>query len=492
MDQQLSITESGWVFGPAVKGIRMDSRLVQRGDVFVAVSGSSLDGHEFIQQAIDKGAVAIVGEKSIHSLVVPYIQVASSREAAADLATSFYRHPSHELTTIAVTGTNGKTSVVYWLSAILNAAQIKTGLISSVINDIICRQQRASLTTPESPDLQGYLDQIRSCGGEAAVVEVSSHGIVQQRVRGTVFDLAILTNITREHLDFHGTMERYVEAKTTLFRMLTPESSGAVLNADDPYFNQVVSATHAKVTSYGINSGDIRGQILKESPWATDIRISGSNLDLTTRVNHPGRYNVYNVLAVATAALQLGVAPVILQDEIPRLPSVPGRMQVAGGEKGPLAVVDYAHTPDGLNQSLLTVRKFAEGKIWLVFGARGGRDRGKRAEMGRIAAQYADYVVVTADSPNDEDPQRIADALIEGIQQVERHKLKLVELNRATAIRFVVGAAQKNDVILITGRGPETIQHFGNEDVYLVDSEVVEEALQERWRQEGSHVPGIS
>ncbi|WP_020373409.1 UDP-N-acetylmuramoyl-L-alanyl-D-glutamate--2,6-diaminopimelate ligase [Sulfobacillus thermosulfidooxidans] len=492
MDQQLSITESGWVFGPAVKGIRMDSRLVQPGDVFIAVSGSLLDGHEFIQQAIDKGAVAIVGEKPMGTLPVPYIQVQSSREAAADIATSFYRHPSKDLVTVAVTGTNGKTSVVYWLSAILNAANIKTGLVSSVVNDIVCRKQPASLTTPESPDLQAYLDQIRNCGGKAAVVEVSSHGIVQQRVRGTIFQLAILTNITREHLDFHGTMERYVDAKATLFRMLPPNSLGAVLNADDQHFETVAKASRAPVTSYGIKAGDIRGQVLQETAWSTDIRVSGLNLDFITRVNHPGRYNVYNVLAVTAAAIRLGVTQEVLQREIPNLPSVPGRMQITGGQRGPMAVVDYAHTPDGLYQSLLTVRKFTEGKVWLIFGARGGRDRGKRPEMGRIAAQYADYVIVTADSPNLEDPQKIADALIEGIRQVDDTKLKLVELNRALAIHYAVRHAEKNDVILITGRGPETIQHFGNEDVRLVDAEVVEEALQERWRQEGSHVPGIS
>lgn len=492
MDQQLSITESGWVFGPAVKGIRMDSRLVQPGDVFVAVSGSSLDGHEFIQQAVEKGAVAIVGEKPVGTLSVPYIQVMSSREAAADLAASFYRHPSKDLVTVAVTGTNGKTSVVYWLSAILNEAHIKTGLVSSVTNNVVCRQLPASLTTPESPDLQEYLDEIRQCGGQAAVVEVSSHGIVQQRVRNMVFKLAILTNITREHLDFHGTMERYVDAKATLFRMLESESLGAVLNADDLHFRTVALATKTKVTSYGIDSGDIRGHILREMPWSTDIQIVGLGLDFGTRINHPGRYNVYNVLAVTAAALQMGVSPELLQKQIPKLPAVPGRMQVTGQGEGPLAVIDYAHTPDGLYQSLLTVTRFTDGNVWLVFGARGGRDQGKRAEMGRIAARHADHVVVTADSPNFEDPQKIADALIEGIRQVNENKLEVVDLNRASAIKFAVHQAQKNDVILITGRGPETVQHFGNEEVYLVDAEVVEQALQERWRQEGSHVPGLS
>ncbi len=492
MDQQLSKTESGWVFGPAVKGIRMDSRLVQPGDVFVAVAGSSLDGHEFIEQAIQKGAVAIVGEKPMATLSVSYIQVRSSREAAADLAALFYHHPSKDLITVAVTGTNGKTSVVYWLSAILNEAHIKTGLVSSVTNDTVCRQLPASLTTPESADLQKYLNEIRMCGAKAAVVEVSSHGIVQQRIRNMVFQLAILTNITREHLDFHGTMERYVEAKATLFRLLDPKSLGAVLNADDSHFDTVALATKAGVTSYGINSGDIRGQIIQEMPWSTDIRIVGPGIDFVTKINHPGRYNVYNVLAVSAAALKLGVSPDLLREQIPKLPSVPGRMQLTGFGEGPMAVVDYAHTPDGLYQTLITVERFTDGTVWLVFGARGGRDHGKRAEMGRIAARHADHVVVTADSPNLEDPQKIADALIEGIRQIDASKLELVDLNRVSAIQFAVRHAQKNDVILITGRGPETVQHFGNEEVYLVDAQVVEKALQERWRQEGSHVPGIS
>ncbi len=492
MDQQLSITESGWVIGPAVRGIRMDSRLVEPGDIFVAVTGSSQDGHQFIRQAIARGAVAIVGEKGMEPLAIPYIQVVSSREAAADLATQFYGHPSRRLTTIAVTGTNGKTSVVYWLSALLNAAGIRSGLISSVVNDVVCSQTPAALTTPESPDLQASLAEIARCGGVAAVVEVSSHGIVQQRVRGTLFQIAILTNITREHLDFHGTMERYVDAKAALFRMLLSSSLGAVLNADDEHFGIIAQQTEAAVTSYGIARGMLRGRVLEESPWFSEIEITGLGVDFHTRLNHPGRYNIYNVLAASAAALRLGVPASILEQEIPQLPQVPGRMQVASSHNGPMAIVDYAHTPDGLYQSLLTVRKLAKGKIWLVFGARGGRDRGKRPEMGRIAAQYADRVVVTTDSPNYENVQTIADALVSGIREVGAGKLAAVELDRAEAIRYAISHASQADVVLITGRGPETVQHFGDKDVRLVDAEAAEEALQERVRREGPDAPGIS
>ncbi len=423
---------------------------------------------------------------------LPYIQVPSSREAAADLATEFYHHPSRQLTTVAVTGTNGKTSVVYWLSAILNAAGIHTGLISSVVNDLLCEQTPAALTTPESPDLQSYLARIHECGGQAAVVEVSSHGIVQQRVRGTNFKMAILTNITREHLDFHGTMERYVDAKAGLFRMLDSDSLGAVLNADDEHFDIISSQSPAAITSYGIGAGDLRGTITEESSWFTRVRIHGLGMDFPATIHHPGTYNVYNVLAAVAAAKCLGIDSGVIARAIGELPQVPGRMQAAPKEGGPLGIVDYAHTPDGLYQSLRTVRKFSKGKIWLVFGARGGRDRGKRPEMGRIAAQYADCIVVTADSPNYERPEDIAAELITGIQEVDASKLQVVELDRAKAIHHAVFHAAEDDVVLITGRGPETVQHFGDDNVRLVDNEVLAAALKDRANQEGSHVPGVS
>ncbi|AUW92886.1 MAG: UDP-N-acetylmuramoyl-L-alanyl-D-glutamate--2,6-diaminopimelate ligase [Sulfobacillus thermotolerans] len=492
MDQQLRITESGWVIGPAVRGIRMDSRMVEPGDIFVAVPGASQDGHQFIAQAVARGAVAVVGEKHLVDVTVPYIQVKSSRQAAADLATQFYGHPSQHLKAVAVTGTNGKTSVVYWLSALLNAAGIRTGLISSVINDVVCSQEPAALTTPESPDLQAYLAKIVECGGDAAVVEVSSHGIVQQRVRGTQFQIAILTNITREHLDFHGTMERYVDAKATLFRMLPEDSLGAVLNADDEHFSTIAAQSKAAVTSYGIARGALRARIVEESPWYTEIELQGLGVAFQTRLNHPGRYNIYNVLAASAAAIKLGVSQDILAQEIPRLPQVPGRMQVTSRAGAPMAIVDYAHTPDGLYQSLVTVKKLTTGAVWLVFGARGGRDRGKRPEMGRIAATYADHVVVTADSPNYENAQNIANALVEGIRAIDPDKLAIVELDRSEAIRYAIGHASPADVVLITGRGPETTQHFGDRDIRLVDAEVVEAALQERQQQEGNDVSGVS
>lgn len=484
---------AGWVIGPNVTGITIDSRAVRPGYVFVAITGSAFDGHHFIGEAVGRGAVAVVGERPLaEPLDVPYWQVPSSREAAAELSAAFFGYPSRALTTIGVTGTNGKTSVVFWLSHLLRAANRRTGLISSVHNDTGARRIEASLTTPESPDLQTYLAEMRDGGLSHAVIEVSSHGIVQHRVSSIDFAMAILTNITREHLDFHGTMTHYMNAKAQLFHRLAKDSLGAVLNAEDEYFEAVRRGISAPVTSYGLRQGTVRGTIVREEPWYTEVEIRHPAFRISTRLNHPGRYNVYNLLAVVTAGALLGLSPDWMAGEIPSLPSVPGRMQVVGGEPGPMVIVDYAHTPDGLAQSLETVRKFSEGRVWLIFGARGGRDHGKRPEMGRIAAEGADRIVLTSDSPYFEDPAAIAEALAEGIRSVDAAKLERVELDRERAIRDAVCQAGDQDIVLITGRGPEPYQYFGAKKVALLDAEVVKSALYERNQREGFHVSGLS
>lgn len=482
---------SGWTLSSEVTGITLDSRLVKPGYIFVAVPGFSQDGHRFILDAIHQGAIAVVGEKDVTGLSVPYFKVASSRQAAAELAATFYRFPSSDVKTIGVTGTNGKTTVVFWLTYLLRKTGRRVGMVSSVINETGPRALPATLTTPESPELQEYLAEMRENGMTHAVIEVSSHGIAQQRVAQIDFSLAILTNITREHLDFHGTMERYVQTKARLFQGLGPHTLGAVLNADDPHTSQVRQAVQAPVVTYGIEAGDVRGTINTEGAWWSDIAIGYPGCSFTARLNHPGRYNVYNLLAVVAAGALLGVSSEEFATHIPSLPQVPGRMQVFGRETGPLVVVDYAHTPDGLQQLLSTVRHFGRRGIWLIFGARGGRDRGKRPEMGRIAAAMADHIVLTTDSPYEENPEDIAEAIAEGVRSVDESKIRAVELDRAAAIRYAIMTADQADVIVITGRGPETTQFFGHAPVRLVDAEVVEKVLRDRLTQEGNHVPKL-
>ncbi|NMP25025.1 UDP-N-acetylmuramoyl-L-alanyl-D-glutamate--2,6-diaminopimelate ligase [Sulfobacillus harzensis] len=478
------ITKTGdeWRLSDVIQGVAIDSRLVKPGYIFVAIPGAISDGHAFVEDAINRGAVAIVGEHPLN-LPVPYFQVESSRRAAAELSAAYYHYPSRDLVTIGVTGTNGKTSVVYWLTALVRAGGISAGMISSVVNDTGNRVRNSILTTPESPELQRQLWEMRQNGATHAVVEVSSHGIAQRRVDEIGWDLAVLTNITREHLDFHGTMENYVATKAKLFQRLPADSLGAVLNADNRYSDVVREGLVCPVVTYGLEAGDVRTEILEATAWGSRVRIdAGQGRPIEAQLNHPGQYNVYNLTAAVTAALALGVSPEVIQRVIPELPGVPGRMQVLQQPGQPTVIVDYAHTPDGLTQSLITVRKMVEGRVWLVFGARGGRDRGKRPEMGRVAATLADCVVLTADSPNDEEPDAIAEAIREGIDTVDPAKLIKIELDRARAIHWVVKEAQATDCVLITGRGPEPYQYFHGRRVVLKDSDVALDALGERVR----------
>jgi len=475
----LERTERGWLIDAAVTGVAMDSRKVQPGYIFVATPGHEYDGHEFAEEAIQRGAVAVVGERAELNLSVPYFQVESSRAEAARLASRFFHEPSRDLTVVGVTGTNGKTSVVFWLTHILRAAGLGTGLLSSVVNDLGGEKLPSNLTTAESPDLQQYLAKIRDFGYRHAVVEVSSQAIVQHRIDAVRFKMAILTNISREHLDFHHTMENYVAAKARLFSGLDRDSWGAVLNADDPYFNDVRRGVKAPVLTYGLSAGEVRAEVIDGQAWHSDLSIGWDGVQFDTRLNHPGRYNIYNLLAVVTAARALGVKANILAQVIPDLPAVPGRMHVIQHGASPTVIVDYAHTPDGLEQALTTVRDLRPHRLWLVLGARGGRDRGKRPEMGKIAAKRADRIVVTTDSPKFEDPANIAEEIIAGIRAVDGARLAGVVLDRAQAIRETILGAESGDVVLITGRGPETTQEFGHQSVPLVDSEVAEKAVRE-------------
>ncbi len=475
----LERTERGWIIGAAVTGVAMDSRRVQPGYVFVATRGQDYDGHEFIAEAIHRGALAVVGEREDWGISVPYFRVESSRAEAARLASRFFHEPSRDITVVGVTGTNGKTSVVFWLTHVLQAAGLGTGLLSSVVNALGSETLTATLTTPESPDLQSYLAKIRDFGHRHAVVEVSSHAIVQHRIDAVRFKMAILTNISREHLDFHHTMENYVAAKARLFAELGRDSWGAVLNADDSSFDVVRKGVKAPVLTYGLSAGEVTATIVNGQAWHSDLTVRWDGVQFDTRLNHPGRYNVYNLLAVVTAARALGVKPNIMANVIPNLPAVPGRMHVMQRGLSPTVVVDYAHTPDGLEQALTTVRDLRPSVLWLIFGARGARDQGKRPEMGKVAARLADRIVVTADSPKYEEPAAIAEQLIAGIRLVDASRLDGIELDRAKAIQSTIARAASDDVILITGRGPETTQEFGGQRVRLVDSEVVDAVLSE-------------
>ncbi len=470
-----------WEVAPSVTGVQLDSRAVKPGDVFVAILGLHEDGHQYLEDAARRGAVAALVERPMPA-PLPTLVVPSARRAAAELAAAVYGYPSRQLLVTGVTGTNGKTSVVYWLRQLLEGYGLACGMLSSVRNVTgRDREGDARLTTPEAPDVQGALAQMAANGFGRAVLEVSSHGLVQHRVDAIGFSVAVLTNITREHLDYHGTMENYVAAKARLFTDLLQDDGVAVLNADDPHAIELAPAVAARVLTYGVMRGDVRARIEHESPHASDITLMVAGAPgVAVRVPFPGRYNVYNTLGAIAAALAQGVPAEAAAAQVGRLEEVPGRLEMVSDAGGVRVMVDYAHTPDGLEQVLHTVRRLAgsAGRIWLVFGARGGRDRGKRPLMGSIAGRLADRVVLTADSPHEEDPAAIAAELAEGLTAVGCRPFA-VELDREAAIRLAVRSATACDVVLITGRGPEREQIVGDRHVRLDDRDVVRRVVAE-------------
>ena len=477
--------EGRWHLGPNVTGVQSDSRTIEPGNIFVAIEGHDRDGHDFLEDAAARGAIAAVLEHPVAQAPLPTVQVSSTRKAEASIAASFYGHPARRLTVAGVTGTNGKTSVVYWIRHLLEGTHHPAGMLSSVENLTGLKHvEESHLTTPRATRVQGALAEMVRRGLRYAVIEVSSHGLVQSRVDCVPFQVAVLTNITREHLDYHKTMDNYIAAKARLFVELLVKDGVAVMNADDPYAPRIAKDVPARVMTYGVARGDIRGRILAEDAWHTTITIEqdGGADSRTVHIPFPGRYNVYNVLAAWTAGLALGLDPDAMGALIPDLPEVPGRFQIAAQGDGVTVLVDYAHTPDGLTQVLQTVRRLLQpdGRLWLVFGARGGRDRGKRPIMGAIAGRLADEVILTADSPNQESAAEIADSLAEGMKAEGRHPFAL-ELDRARAISLAVETAAAGDVIVITGRGPEGEQYFGaHEVVHMDDRNAAADAMKRR------------
>ncbi|SIT09790.1 UDP-N-acetylmuramoyl-L-alanyl-D-glutamate--2,6-diaminopimelate ligase [Alicyclobacillus vulcanalis] len=464
-----------------VTGVAMDSRQVSPGDVFVAIPGQHVDGHAFIPEAVARGAVAIVGERERETVNVPagipYVRVPDARRAASAISARVYGDPSRHLTVIGVTGTNGKTTTVHWIAHMLRCAGHRVGTLSSVVIDTTAKQMAAEWTTPEAPQLHRVLSEMLVAGCSHVVMEVSSHALVQHRTDDVDVDVAVFTNLSREHLDFHGTMEQYAAAKALLFRGLSADKPGAVLNSDSPYVEVMRRACLAPVVTYGVHSGDVRGQVMELQPWKTRLRIAlPSAIEAEVELGHPGMYNVYNLLAAVAAARVLGVEPEAIREAISTLPSIPGRMHVLRPPDRPMIVIDYAHTPDALAQVLHAARRWTSGRIWLVFGGRGERDKGKRPEMGMIAAMLADVVIITTDSPYSEDPEMIADDILAGVKRIPDRPYEVI-LDRAQAIAWAIQHAARNDVVLITGRGHEPFQVVAGIRLAGTDEQLVYDAL---------------
>ncbi len=469
-------------------GVAYDSRQVTPGAVFVAWRGLKTDGAAFAPQAIAAGAAAIVAERPAPADVpVPWIEVTDARLALAYLAAAFYRHPSGEMQVVGITGTNGKTTTSFLLNAIFAAAGIRSGLMGTVAYRVGDREIEATRTTPEAPEVQRLLRQMRDERCSACVMEVSSHALALRRVDGIRFAAGIFTNLTRDHLDFHVDMENYFAAKRRLFEMLPPDAP-ALVNVDDPRGAALADVAGRPIT-YGIaKAADV-------TPGPMSLTLDGLRFEVRlpqgtvpVRSKLVGRPNVYNILAAAGAAAALGVPLEAIERGLEQLPGVPGRFELASGPRDDVTVViDYAHTDDALRNLLETARPMAVKRLLTVFGAGGERDRTKRPLMGMVAARLSDVVVITSDNPRSEDPARIVEEVKLGADAEARQSnaMVLVVIDRHEAIARAVSTAQPGDVVVIAGKGHEKYQEVGGRSIPFDDVAVARAALGARRLQSG-------
>jgi UDP-N-acetylmuramoyl-L-alanyl-D-glutamate--2,6-diaminopimelate ligase len=467
-----------------VNGVAYDSRMVQPGDVFVALRGQHADGTTFVRQAIDRGAVAIVSEQSAPSgTSVAWAVVDDARRALAELAASLYHHPSREMQVVGITGTNGKTTTAYLVASIFDAADLRCGLLGTVGYRIGSEMREATRTTPEAPDVQRMLREMVDAGCRACAMEVSSHALSLRRVESMSFAAGVFTNLTRDHLDFHADMEEYFQAKRRLFDML-PREAPSLINIDDPRGLQLTEAGGRPVT-YAINRpADITPGPLSFSlgGLAFDVRTPRGTIRVSSRL--VGRPNVYNILAAVATATALDLSFDAIERGISALEGVPGRFQVVSGARDDVTVVvDYAHTDDALRNLLETARPLARGHLITVFGCGGDRDRTKRPLMGAVAGRLSDVIVITSDNPRNEDPGRIIDEIQRGLTadtRRDRDQRLLAIVDRRQAITEAIALAGPGDLVLVAGKGHETYQVIGSQVLPFDDVAVAREALDRR------------
>ncbi|HUK33589.1 MAG TPA: UDP-N-acetylmuramoyl-L-alanyl-D-glutamate--2,6-diaminopimelate ligase [Vicinamibacterales bacterium] len=471
----------------SITGIAYDSRAVRTGNVFVALRGVHADGVRFVQQAAERGAVAVVAEQPIADLDVPVLQVGDARLALAELAADFYGHPSERLRVVGVTGTNGKTTTAHLIASIFDAAGMTSGIIGTVAHRIVGQVRESLHTTPEAPDVQALLREMVDRGCVACAMEASSHALALRRVDAMTFSAGVFTNLTRDHLDFHETMEGYFLAKRRLFEML-PAGAPALINADDPRAAAVVAASSKPVT-YAINRpADITPGPLSFSIEGLDFDIRTPRGALRARSKLVGRPNVYNILAAAGTGVALGLPFDAIERGVQSLQAVPGRFEVVSNPSDSITVVvDYAHTDDALRNLLETARPLARGRLITLFGAGGERDRTKRPLMGAVASRLSDVLVITSDNPRHEDPVRIIEEIQRGITPDTRRgdALLFAIPDRRTAIAKAIEVARPGDMVLLAGKGHEKYQIVGDEHVPLDDVAIARDLLGRRQTNSG-------
>lgn len=444
---------------PDITSVEMDSRQVQPGSLFICVTGKRFDGHNYVSDVVSRGAGAIVAERPVIA-EVPVIYVNDVRRALAQLADRIYGQPSHRLNLIGVTGTNGKTTITYLVKRIQEYAGMKTGLIGTIGMEYGDKIISVDNTTPEAPVLQKACRDMVDNNVQSAVMEVSSHALVQGRVRGLDFNIAVFTNLTQDHLDYHGTMEDYLHAKSLLFSQLgntydTTRKKAAVINNDDPASGKLKESTAALLMTYGITEmADVRAANIVISAKGTTFDLITPEGQFSVAMKLVGKFSVYNVLAAACACWLNGVSWEIIVEAIAKIEGVSGRFEMVNAGQSFSVIVDYSHTPDSLENALLTIKEFAKGCIITVVGCGGDRDRIKRPLMAEIAVRNSDYAIFTSDNPRTEDPEAILKDMEAGVQQGSYTKI----VNRGEAIQHAIALAKENDSVLIAGKGHETYQ----------------------------------
>ncbi|MGH9466928.1 MAG: UDP-N-acetylmuramoyl-L-alanyl-D-glutamate--2,6-diaminopimelate ligase [Terriglobales bacterium] len=461
----------------AVTGLHYDSRQAEPGGAFVAIAGAVSDGHDFIPQALARGARLILSERAVpQGFAAGWVEVANARQALARASANWFHHPSRQLRVIGVTGTNGKTTTTFLTEAMLRQAGWRMGLLGTIEYHVGDTVEPSPHTTPESYDLQRLLARMVEAGCRGAALEVSSHALALERAYACRFAGAVFTNLTQDHLDFHRSMENYAAAKRQLFLgQGAPAPDWAVVNGDDAASEGMVRGFSGRLLRYGLGAGnDLRASAPVYTPEGTEFQMQGPG-GFSARVQSPlvGRVNVLNTLAALGVGWSLGLEPQALVEGVARWPRVRGRFErVAAGQ--PFTVlVDYAHTPDALANVLAAARELTHGRLLVVFGCGGDRDRGKRPLMGRVARAGADWAMVTSDNPRSEDPEAILAAILEG----RPLRAGGVEVDRRRAIAAALGEAKAGETVVIAGKGHETYQIIGEERRRFDDVEEARAAL---------------
>ena len=459
-----------------IKGISCNSNSIHPGYIFVAIEGAKFDGHYFLNQAIDRGAKAIIMQKDLPlKAKAAKILVSDSQAALACVCASFFAHPAKKLRTIGITGTNGKTTVSYLIEQILACAGRPCGLIGTINYRVGGKVYPAVNTTPQADTLQSLLQEIVLAKSKYAIMEVSSHALAQRRVETINFSSAIFTNLTNEHLDYHGSIANYFACKASLFEKLNTHA-WAIINVDDPYGRKLLKKVKSSTLTFGIDeAAQIRAESLKLDIEKSRFRVVTPQGKIAVESSLIGKHNVYNILAAISAALIEKVDPAHIVSGIKQNFAVPGRLERVDCGQNFLTFVDYAHTQDALRNTLQTLRQAGKGRIVCVFGCGGDRDKTKRPQMGRVASELSDFVIVTSDNPRSEDPRGIISDVLRGMDK-KAGNYKVI-LDRFQAIQDALTNACKNDIILIAGKGHESEQIFADKTTFFNDRAVIEEIL---------------